>query len=507
MNVREPSRTATGSARPARLDAERTVFVLVSFEGTDRYSQAGGLGVRVTGLADSLSQSGHETHLFFIGDPQLPGEERRGRLTLHRWSQWISAQRPGGVYDDEAAKVADLTSSLPPFVIDRIIAPAIEQGRTPVVIFEEWQTAECACLLSERLSELRLRDETQLIWNANNPYGFERIDWQRLSNAVTIATVSRYMRSIIRSCGANAVVMPNGIPTSALAPVGASDLERLRAAGRWRHGSTFFLKMARWEREKGWMQALDAIRILRDESNADRRIHPILLGRAGGPNGSCTELTRAAEARGLRVVSFDSERAFMIGLGNAVREGVNVISLQFGVSPRLARLLFAFADAVFANSVSEPFGLVGLEAMAASGLVFTGGTGEDYAVDGSNAVVLETLDPKEIAVRWRQLADAPALQQRLRRSGRRTARKYLWPIVVDRILETIRSQMIGGQWNAEPLIRRERQVALHLTSERRIPDRPVRSRGSALRSYELRQDDHESASGTPRGSVVAAITP
>jgi len=55
----------------------------------------------------------------------------------------------------------------------------------------------------------------------------------------------------------------------------------------------------------------------------------------------------------------------------------------------LSHVLYAAADGVLANSVSEPFGLVGFEAMAAKGVVYTGGTGEDYAAPARNAVVLE----------------------------------------------------------------------------------------------------------------------
>jgi len=47
------------------------------------------------------SYAGHETHLWFIGDPELPALEEQGQLTLHRWCQWVSALQPGGVYDGE----------------------------------------------------------------------------------------------------------------------------------------------------------------------------------------------------------------------------------------------------------------------------------------------------------------------------------------------------------------------------------------------------------------------
>jgi len=52
---------------------------------------------------------------------------------------------------------------------------------------------------------------------------------------------------------------------------------------------------------------------------------------------------------------------------------------------------------VLADSVHEPFGLVGLEAMAVRGLACTGGTGEDYAEPGRNALVHGT----RIRRRWR----------------------------------------------------------------------------------------------------------
>ena len=41
-----------------------------------------------------------------------------------------------------------------------------------------------------------------------------------------------------------------------------------------------------------------------------------------------------------------------------------------------SRILYRAADAVLANSRHEPFGLVGLEAMAAGGVALTGSTGK-----------------------------------------------------------------------------------------------------------------------------------
>lgn len=97
---------------PAALAPDNAVFCLLSFEGPDRYSQAGGLGVRVTHLAETLAERGFTTHLIFVGDPAALGREVRvdGRLTLHRWCQWISAHHPAGVYDGEDGKQRNLRS-------------------------------------------------------------------------------------------------------------------------------------------------------------------------------------------------------------------------------------------------------------------------------------------------------------------------------------------------------------------------------------------------------------
>jgi glycosyltransferase involved in cell wall biosynthesis len=421
------------------------MLVLVSFEGPDRYSQAGGLGVRVSGLADALADLGYETHLFFVGDPDAPGEERAhdGHLILHRWAQWISANCPDGVYDGEAAKVADLTASLPAYLVENVLASAIAAGRTPLIIFEEWQTAECACRVSDLLTTLGIRARAVISWNANNCYGFERIDWPRLAAATTITTISRYMRSIIRSYGADARVIPNGIPASALHPASADDLARIRAAATSRQDVGFLFKMARWEREKGWTQALDAVRQSRSPETAPSPAgvrRPILIARSGGPSGVGNGLLHDAQSRGLRVVVFDSEREFANGLAESVRASADVISLRFGVSAALGRALYAAVDGVLANSVSEPFGLVGLETMAAGGVPFTGGTGEDYAIQGRNAIVLETLDPGEIVARWNELSSSPRLGARIRRAARKTARTYTWPAVVELLVASLTHQ-------------------------------------------------------------------
>ena len=94
-----------------------------SFEGHGPYACAGGLASRINGLVHTLTELDYEAHLWFIGDPRLPGHETHGRLQLHRWCQWISQFHPGGVYDGEEGKRADYSTSLPPVLCHEVLPP------------------------------------------------------------------------------------------------------------------------------------------------------------------------------------------------------------------------------------------------------------------------------------------------------------------------------------------------------------------------------------------------
>jgi glycosyltransferase involved in cell wall biosynthesis len=110
------------------------------------------------------------------------------------------------------------------------------------------------------------------------------------------------------------------------------------------------------------------------------------------------------------------------------------VNLCSHVDPLARRLLFRGSDAVLANSSHEPFGLVGLETMAAGGLACTGCTGEDYAVAGQNALVLETGEPREFLGMFARLRESPEQARAIRHAGRVTARHFSWPAIVERIL-------------------------------------------------------------------------
>jgi glycosyltransferase involved in cell wall biosynthesis len=97
-------------------------------------------------------------------------------------------------------------------------------------------------------------------------------------------------------------------------------------------------------------------------------------------------------------------------------------------------VLYRASTAVLANSGHEPFGLVGLEAMAAGGVACTGVSGEDYAVSGSNALVVQTADPRELVEDVELLRRSPGIAKSIRREGQRTAKQFAWSQVVERSL-------------------------------------------------------------------------
>jgi glycosyltransferase involved in cell wall biosynthesis len=130
--------------------------------------------------------------------------------------------------------------------------------------------------------------------------------------------------------------------------------------------------------------------------------------------------------------------------------------------------IYAAADAVLANSGHEPFGLVGLEVMAAGGLAVTGSTGEDYAVSLRNALVMETNDPLELVNGLELVRRRPALARRLRREGRRTARAYDWKNVVGDLLYRIElAGLLQSALRRDPALTRRRAPASRPARQRK----------------------------------------
>ncbi len=414
------------------LTPENTIVVSLSFEGPDQYSQAGGLGVRVTELDTALAAQGFDTHLFFVGDPNLPGREERegaggGRLTLHRWCQWISRNNPAGVYQGEEAKLINFNDSIPWFVASEVLAPAINQGKLAVIIAEEWHTAETLCRLSDLLHVMGLRHRAVLMWNANNLYGFHRIDWGRLGFVSTITTVSKYMKHRMWAYGLNPLVIPNGIPDRFLE---APPAKAVTACRELFAAQTTLFKIGRFDPDKRWLQAVEATAALK------RMGAPVRLLMRGGIEPHGHDVMHRAWTLGLTVHDVSAKSRSMDDCIAALRAApaADVLNLAFFLPEAFVRTLYRACDAVLANSAHEPFGLVGLEVMGAGGTAVTGSTGEDYAVHFENAVVIDTDDPGEVAGYLLYLRDHPEQVKRLKSGAAATARQFTWNEVLHNLL-------------------------------------------------------------------------
>jgi glycosyltransferase involved in cell wall biosynthesis len=415
-----------------RLTPETLEFVLLSFEGPDQYSMAGGLGVRMKELALELARQGFRTHLVFIGDPDLPAQESPAEnLTLHRWGQWLSAHYRGGVYQGEEAKLIDWNEQLPSYVLSKLVEPAVAAGRLTAVLAEEWHTAYSTCQLSDRLWAEGVRDKAVLLWNANNTIGFDRIDWPRLDFCSQITTVSRYMKHVMWDRSVNPLVIPNGIPGDRIQRAAPEMVASLRAAFP---GRELVFKIGRFSPDKRWNMARDA---MVEEKNAGHDVATVIRGGVE-PHGA--EVLARVRGRGLRIVDVQPPRDPQEAIEALAQvPPADVYNITSFMSDELINVFYSGADAVLANSGHEPFGLVGLEVMAAGGVIFVGTTGEDYAVPFLNCIALDTEDPAEINIGLDFLRKHPDLVGRMRRDAQETAQSFSWKnVVADNLLGKLR---------------------------------------------------------------------
>jgi glycosyltransferase involved in cell wall biosynthesis len=392
---------------------------ILSFEGPDRYASIGGLGTRVSQLATALGTAGCIVDLIFIGDPnKAPVENFGPNVTLRRWSQWISAHHPRNAYDGEAEKIADWESSVPGFVVDSIVAPTAAHDERTLVICEEWQTAGVAIAI-DHLARLRgVRGALTLMWNANNTYGWENVDFTALQAAAAVTAVSKYMKFELSLRGVRSLVIPNGIDHKLL---GGADPKLVAEMKQALHGRPTLVKVGRFDPDKNWMQAVDALAELHEAGINARMIV------RGGKEPYGDEVFARAHERGLNVerIAYEGSDGHKVIDGIALADGP-IIHLRAFIDEPTLYALYASADAVLANSGKEPFGLVGLEVMAAGGIAVCGATGEEYAEPFVNAIVCDTSDGRELATYLRALLADPSIGEEMRRAGAETVGRYTW---------------------------------------------------------------------------------
>jgi glycosyltransferase involved in cell wall biosynthesis len=414
------------------ISPDNTEFVLLSFEGPDVYSTAGGLGTRVSELSEALATQGYTTHLIFIGDPFKPAKELRvnNRLILKRWSQWVSRYYLNGVYDGEEAKLYDYNESVPYHIYSEIVRPAVSEGKVVVIMGEDWQTAEAICRTSDLLHWFGMRQKVLMLWNLNSLMSLHRINWERLKFVATLCTVSKYMKHRMWEYNINPLVIPNGIPTRHLNPVDQDAVARLRTIARRDDPRRMFLfKIGRFDPDKRWIMAVEAVARLKESG------YPVTLFVRGGIEPHGADVCRHAYHRGLTIQDIVAQRPNVEQCMDAIAQAgpADIYNMRFFLPEEFVRITYAAADATLANSGHEPFGLVALEVMAAKGIAVTGSTGEDYAISFENAIVTETDDPDEIVGYLLHLRRYSQEQERIRAAGHYTAQQFLWNQVIENL--------------------------------------------------------------------------
>jgi glycosyltransferase involved in cell wall biosynthesis len=422
--------------RDGAISPANTLFVLLSFEGPDIYSTAGGLGTRVTELSEALATQGYTTHLIFIGDPTKPSVETRvdGRLILKRWSQWVSKYYLNGVYDGEEQKLYDFNESVPYHIYDEIVRPAVAAGKTVVIMGEDWHTAEAMTRTSDLLNWFGVRQKALMLWNLNSLMSLHRINWGRLNYVTTICTVSKYMKHRMWAFGVNPLVIPNGIPRRHLDPINKDAANRLREIAQQGDPRRMFLfKIGRFDPDKRWMMAIEATARLKHSG------HPVTLFVRGGIEPHGADVLRHAYNIGLSIRDVVAQRPNLEQCLDAMANAgpADIYNLRFFLPEAFVRTTYHAADATLANSGHEPFGLVALEVMAAEGIAVTGSTGEDYAISLENAIVTETDDPDEIVGYLLYLRRHPEEQERIRKAGCSTAEQFLWDQVIENLVSKL----------------------------------------------------------------------
>ena len=236
--------------------------------------------------------------------------------------------------------------------------PHLQRGGKAAILAEEWQTVDAVLHLDWLLRCAQVRRQVTMLWNANNTFSFERIDWSRLAQAAVITTVSRYMKHRMWELGVNPLAVPNGLSSDAFVPPARDAVAAFQGRVCDR---TVVSKVARWDPDKRWLLAIDTVGAMKRAG-----WQPLLIAR-GGVEAHGSEVLGRAAAAGLRVVERTAPVPGAPGLLQALAglRDADIVSLRSPLDADSRRLLFHGVDAVLANSGHEPFGLVGLETMAA----------------------------------------------------------------------------------------------------------------------------------------------
>lgn len=136
--------------------------------------------------------------------------------------------------------------------------------------------------------------------------------------------------------------------------------------------------------------------------------------------------------------SEDTFEPYFEALSHAGTE--DIINLLFPMPHSFLKVVYRASDVVLANSVHEPFGLVDLEAMTTGSVVFTGCSGEDYAMHLVNSIVLDTFDAEEMKFYIENIQTHDDEKNGIQAAAMETAKQFTWDRVVRSLIKKLEYQ-------------------------------------------------------------------
>jgi glycogen synthase len=369
----------------------------------------GGLGTHVHQLAEALAAAGHEVVVVSRHAAGLPLEECQGGVRIVR----VPEDPPQFGFGTELLAWAMALNH----ALTRAGLAVCERFTPQVVHAHDWLVAHAAVTLAEHLRAPLVatihgteagRHQGWLPEQVNR--SIHSVEWWLAHGSRRVIACSAYMRWEITHLfdlpAERVEVIPNGVPADRF----VIDPDRI-AAARGRYGSPLILYVGRLVYEKGIQDLIAAMPRLR---RRHRGVRLVICGT--GP--------LEAELR---------QRATSLRLGRSVEFTGFLPGAELDA-------LTAAADCACVPSLYEPFGLVALEAAAASTPLAVSDVGglREFVEPGRTGVRFPPGDPAALAVAVGDLLADRALAHRLARNARAALADYTWPGIAARTAECYR---------------------------------------------------------------------